>query len=117
MDNTYSGGNLEADMAQANATLNQITAFVRESNAKVRGGQEVDLTGLDTRVQNFCEKILAFPQENALAYEVALQQLSEDLVALQQSLEEAQAAVGDELNGVNSHQNATKAYKKADSDQ
>lgn len=111
MSTTYTGGTADN---QADSMFSAIMARIESASTTLKQGEDVDLTGLDIDVQRYCELVLSFPQQEALEYEDSLQNLSRELNELQSLLEEAQDEVREELDGVNAHHHAAKAYRSND---
>lgn len=94
------------------ALLDSITGFVANAKEAAERGEEVDLTGLDDRIQELCNGLLDIPREEAQGFMGKLQALNSDLTELRQHLEVMRENVQEKLNTLNAQQKAARAYKK-----
>lgn len=82
--------------------------FIQESRDKLAAGKDIDMLGLDIKVEALCNMVLDLPQPDRVRYEPKLQHLLEGLNALGNELR-------DKMGGVSEHKRAHAAYKTADS--
>jgi uncharacterized membrane protein YdfJ with MMPL/SSD domain len=91
--------------------LVQIRSFISITKAHVGSSNEIDLTGLDGKVQELCEAVLDMPKPEADSYQQALSELVIELDELKAKMISAQEEVRDKLNALNMRHKAAKAYK------
>lgn len=94
--------------------LAQIEAFIEITRTHIRDGGEVDLAGLDSKVQELCEQVLDMPKAQADEYQKPLADLAAELTELKASMAAAQNDVQDQLNALNMRHKAAKAYKTSE---
>lgn len=91
--------------------LQHIRSFVSVTKGHIGSGGEIDLSGLDVKVQELCEAVLDMPKHEADAYQQSLSELVAELDELKATMVAAQTEVRDQLNALNMRQKAVKAYK------
>lgn len=100
-----------SDTPTAQDLLAQIHAFVETTRNHIATGGEVDLEGLDAKVQELCEMVLDMPKAQADEYRQPLTDLATELTELKQGMEAVQNDVREQLNELNVRHKAAKAYK------
>lgn len=94
----------------AKELLTQIRSFIGTAKAHLAEGGEVDMTGLDGKVRELCDRVLDMPKPEADAYATEMEALVEELDALKIGMVSAQAEVRRQIEGLNLRQKAVKAY-------
>ena len=77
--------------------LNDVTAMIAEARDAVVAGEMVDLSEIQSRVQNVCLKIQEAPPENSHVVEGKITTLISDLNALARELETQQRSLGTDI--------------------
>lgn len=90
--------------------LTQIRSFIATAKAHLAGGGDVDMTGLDGKVRELCDRVLDMPKPEADAYAVEMEALVEELDALKIDMVTAQAGLRQQIEGLNLRHKAAKAY-------
>ena len=90
--------------------LQQIRSFISVTKMHVNDGSEIDLSGLDAKIQELCEAVLDMSKAEADSFQQSLSELAEELDDLKAKMETAQAEVRDKLNALNMRHKAAKAY-------
>ena len=106
----------EAEATTPQELLQQIHAFIAVTREHVGTDAEVDLSGLDDKVQQLCEAVLDMPKPEADQYTDALQTLAEELTVLKSGMEQAQTGVREQIDALNLRHKAVKAYKTTEAD-
>lgn len=94
----------------AKELLVQIRGFIATAKAHLADGGEVDMTGLDGKVRELCDRVLDMPKPEADAYTVEMEALVDELDTLKTDMVTAQAEVQRQIEGLNLRQKAAKAY-------
>ncbi|MCH2546991.1 MAG: hypothetical protein MK052_05225 [Alphaproteobacteria bacterium] len=101
--------------ADASELLKQIRSFIDTTHTHLEQGGEVDLAGLDEKVQELCEAVLDMPKAQADAYNQPLADLATDLTTLRDNMQVVKTDVREQLDALNTRQKAAKAYKTNES--
>lgn len=88
--------------------FSEMEDYIQDSRDKLASGRDIDMLGLDIKVEALCNMVLDMPQPDRVRYEPKLQHLLEGLNALGEELRE-------KMGGVSEHKRAHAAYKTADS--
>lgn len=105
----------EAQQAQdPRRILNDIRTYIHDALEICERGEYIELSGLDTRVQEMCEAIGGMSREQAVEFADDLDIMMQQLEVLQRVFQERRDALGEELNGTSRHQQAAKAYKQSE---
>lgn len=91
--------------------LQHIRSFIGVTKTHIGSGGEIDLSGLEVKVQELCEAVLDMPKHEADAYRQSLAELVAELDGLKAQMMAAQAELRNQLNTLNMQQKAVKAYK------
>lgn len=102
------------DNPTAKELLEQIHSFIALSKEHVAQGGDADLSGLDGKVQELCEKVLDMPKPEADVYGKELAILADELTELRAGMETAQVEVREQISALNARQKAAKAYKTSE---
>ncbi len=98
--------------ANATALHDDIMAYIERANALMASGQTTSLAGLDTVVETLCKRIVALDPNAASNFAPQLAQLMQRLNGLQGTMQSALDACKSEVDGLDKHQRASKAYRK-----
>lgn len=98
-------------MSQVAPFFSEMEHYISESRAAIANGQEVELLGLDEKINRLCEMVEGLSKEEQMMYEDRLQALLEELNALGLDLK----AQHESIRNIPLHRNANVAYKTADS--
>lgn len=99
-------------MSEQNAKelLTQIRSFIGTAKTHLAEGGDVDMTGLDGKVRELCDRVLDMPKPEADAYAVEMDALVEELDTLKLDMVSAQAGLRQQIEGLNLRHKAVKAY-------
>ncbi len=92
----------------------EVSDLITESRAMLLSGEMIELAGLDERVNNLCEAILALTEEERTLYADKLQYLMVELQTLGDTLKAGKDKLGEEILDIPSHRKATVAYLTVD---
>ena len=70
--------------------MEQLTQFIIEVNEKIKGGDMVDLTGLDDEVASLCDRSVALPPQLAIQMQPLMSEMIAKLEDLSVTLEDFQ---------------------------
>lgn len=74
--------------------MNELTQFVSQSNDIIKGGQMVDLTGLDDEVASLCDRTVALHPQEAMQVQPVMAELISKLEELGRTLQQFQNNLG-----------------------
>ncbi len=72
--------------AQVRQSMEDLKTFIQDSDAKVRGGTMVDLSGLESKVTMICTKATSLPPKDAMDIQPLMADLIGELERLTISL-------------------------------
>lgn len=90
--------------------FSEMEQYIADSRATVAAGKELELAGLDDKIDALCNRILELSQDERMLYESRLQELLGSLNALGNEMR----AQGD-VKEIPQHRKASVAYQTADS--
>jgi DNA anti-recombination protein RmuC len=100
-----------SEQATAQELLEQIKSFLTMTRSHLGEGGDVDLEGLDSKVQELCEHVLDMPLPEAEVYRKELAALAQELNTLKADMEQAQYEVREQIGALNARHKAARAYK------
>ncbi len=93
------------DIKTVSNTLDQV-------EEELKAGQDINLTNLNLDVQNITNQITDLPSQEAEQVRMPLVHLMEKVDLLYEKIRARHAEISDKLKGLNSREQATKAYQK-----
>lgn len=108
MTGAAEAGGIEA----ARREIDEISAGVGLALRTVRGGDMVELSGLERRTEALCAAVGRLPEADAAALRPSLLSLIDDLGHLTAALVEQRDQTRAEIGGTNSHSAAAAAYRQ-----
>ena len=101
-------------MNEQQELFDDIKKFVDDSRVLLAKGVEVEMAGLDRKVQNLCNRVMQLSDDERAKYVDILQTLLGELNQLGHDLAVQREAVLHEIRYLSSHKKASVAYKVAD---
>ena len=97
----------------ADELFDGVRDYIKDARDIMERGEFVELAGLDSRVAELCDAIVAMPQDQAANYVAELEVLMAELNVLKDRFEEGRASLAEEINGVQQHKQASSAYNNS----
>lgn len=94
--------------------FDMVHGFLAKAREALASGDVVDLSGVEGKVQELCDRVMHMPVGQAQVFRDQLATLAEDFTAFRQELETAQAEVKGAVDGLNLREKAAKAYRRSD---
>jgi hypothetical protein len=95
----------------AQSLHDDIMGYIGQADALLGSGQVTSLVGLDAAVDTLCQRILALDADEAKKFAPQLEELLACLGALQEKMQTALVDCKSDVDDLDKHQKAAKAYQ------
>ncbi|MCI5049089.1 MAG: hypothetical protein MRY32_01980 [Rickettsiales bacterium] len=99
---------------KARTLFEDLMGYINESKVILEKGDYLELNGLDNKVAELCEAVHNLTPEESKEYADDLDTMMQELDGLQKLFLEQRDRVGADLKSINQFQQASKAYKTAE---
>lgn len=89
-----------------------IMTYIKDAREITARGEFVSLDKLDKRVAQLCEAAQQLPVTESAAFADRLEEMVQELNALQQHFGDKRAEIADDINSISRHKQAAMAYKQ-----
>lgn len=93
--------------------LDDIASLIERARTLLSKGELLDLAGMDGRMRELCDEVLALPAAAQAAHRVRMQALFLDLSALERAMEAEKTKLAEQICGLSGHHKANVAYRTA----